>query len=222
MKKNILIGAVIVTFFILAGCTAGQLGKAKEHWAKQDYEWIAKQDVTCEPSDDGCNQRHLIKGDACYRLAKSGKEAEKNYECAMSQLETGIAQTRDWKLNDLDLNRAQTYENLCESIRNLQDMKKGAEADALTGRLVYTSQAFLSVEPGNLAGVYFLNSARFSMLTKCRNHPEKCPELCDNLKAVDNEIMQVMPKAEVSKYMDNFHRLHMDITGTKRSIAGCQ
>lgn len=224
MRISALVKSVIISaLLILAGCgTVGQLKDAKEHSGKGDYAWVAKQEISCDISDDGCNQLHLIKGDACYRLAKSGKEAEKNFACAVTELESGIGQTKDWKMNDLDLNRVQTYENLCESIRDLQDMKKGAEADALTRKLVSTSQAFLAVDPGNLAGIFFLNSARYTMLNRCLIHPEKCPDLCDNLKAVDNEILQVMPKAEVSKYMDNYHRLHSDITGAKRSIAGCQ
>ncbi len=223
MKKKICFGSVIFVLFLMYGCgTVGQLDDAKKHWAKKDYEWIAKQEVTCGSTDDGCNQLHLIKGDACYQLAKSGRDEKVNYECAMTQLDAGISQTKEGKMDELNLNRAQTYENLCESIRNLQDLNGGAAAEELTKKLVFTSQAFLSAEPGNLAGIYFLNSARYTLLRRCLINPDRCPGLCDNLKAIQNEIETVMPKAEVSRYMDNYHRLMTDIAGAKRTVAGCQ
>lgn len=224
MKKSAYLSSLLfLVLFLLYGCgTMGQLDDAKKHWAKKDYDWIAKQEVTCGASDDGCNQLHLIKGDACYQLAKSGKDAKTNYECAMTQLGTGVEQTGDWKIDDLNLNRAQTYENLCESIRNLQDLSAGAAAEELTKKLVVASQGFLSAEPGNLAGIYFLNSARYTLLRRCLINPERCPGLCENLNAIQNEIEPVMSKAEVSRYMDNYHRLKSDIAGAKRSVAGCQ
>jgi hypothetical protein len=213
----------ILSLVLLNGCgTVSQLSTLKEHWGKEDNEWIAKQEITCKPADNGCSQLHLIQGDACYRLAKAGKDAKIHYECAVKHLETGIAQTKDWKLDGLDLNRAQTYENLCESVRNLQDLESGAAADQLTKKLVDISQDFLTDEPGNLAGIYFLNSARYTILRSCLIHPENCPSLCANLQAIESELNQARDRAEVSKYMENFHRLHADIDGGKRSVPGCR
>lgn len=221
MKKRLLVIVGIgIVFFLLNGCTVSDLSRAKDHVQKKDFEWIAGQAYDCAPSDEGCNQLHLIKGDACYRLAKENKEAKKNYECAVRELDSGIKQTSRWAFDGLDLNRAQTYENLCESIRNLQDMERGAAAEALTRKLVETSQAFLAAEPGNLAGIYFLNSGRYTLLRSCLIHPEKCPGLCENLKAVDAEVVQAMPRAEVTRYLDNYHRLHNDISGARKA-AGC-
>ena len=224
MKRTTNIGtAVVLALALLDGCgTVSQLSSVKEHSGKGDYDWIAQQEITCKAADDGCNQLHLIQGDACYRLAKAGRDAKVRYTCAVNQLETGIAQTTEWQLDGLDLNRAQTYENLCESVRNLQNLESGAAADELTRKLVNTSQAFLAVEPGNLAGIYFLNSARYTMLRSCLLHPDNCPSLCANLQAIGKELDQVMDRAEVSKYMENFHRLHADIDGGKKSVPGCR
>jgi hypothetical protein len=222
MKRTIPVFSLFLLAALLAsGCAIKQLSDVKESWANKDYEWIAAQQVTCNAADDGCNQLHLIKGDACYRLAKGGKEAKARYACAVDELETGIAQTKEWKIDNLNLNRAQTYENLCESIRNLQDLETGAQAEDLTKKLVNASQAFLVAEPGNLGAIYFLNSARYTLLGKCVIHPERCPSLCDNLTAIDQELAQVMPKTEVSKYMNNYYRLQSDIKGAKKS-ARCQ
>lgn len=224
MNRNThVVVASVLALALLSGCgTVSQLSSVKEHWGKEDYDWIAKQEITCKAADDGCNQLHLIQGDACYRLAKADRDAKMHYACAVNHLETGIAQTKDWKLEGLDLNRAQSYENLCESVRNLQDLESGAAADELTKKLVNTSQALLTAEPGNLAGIYFLNSARYTMLRSCLIHPENCPSLCANLQAIEKEVEQVMDRAEVSKYMGNFHRLHADIEGGKRTVQGCR
>jgi hypothetical protein len=222
MKKTILFFSLfLVAALLVGGCAIKQLSDVKKSWANKDFEWIAAQQISCDASDDGCNQLHLIKGDACYRLAKDGKESKAHYACAMDELETGIVQTKEWKTDGLDLNRAQTYENLCESIRNLQDLETGAQAEDLTKKLVNASQAFLAAEPSNLGAIYFLNSARYAMLGKCVIHPERCPSLCENLAAIEEELAQVMPKAEVSKYMNNYHRLQSDVKGAKRP-AGCQ
>ena len=122
--------ATVLLVAILAACGGiYQLKQFKDHSARSDWAWVAQQPVTCAASSDGCNQLHLIKGDACYRLAKQGAEPRAHYQCAADELETGIAQTKVWRESGLDLNRAQTYENLCESLRNLQDMERGAAAE---------------------------------------------------------------------------------------------
>jgi hypothetical protein len=224
MKRIARISTVlIIVSFLLQGCeTLSQLGKTKDHWADNDYEWIAKQDISCKVSDEGCNQLHLMKGDACYRLAKDGKDVTKNYQCAVTELETGIAQTKEWKLDSLDLSRAQSYENLCEAIRNLEDLETGLRAEEMSIKLLDTTRAFLAVEPGNLAGIYFLNSARYTLLRGCLIHPENCPGLCENLQAIEGQLNEAMPRAKGTNYRDNFHRLQRDIEGAKRSLSGCR
>ena len=121
----VLLGAAL----LLTACgTVGQLNKTKKHWHKQDYQWIAEQEISCKPSEQGCNQLHLLKGDACFRLAKQDVDPPTHYPCSAKHLALGIEQTREWQLKDLDLNRAQTYENLCESLRQWQDLERGQRA----------------------------------------------------------------------------------------------
>jgi len=221
MKRTPCISALVLTIFFLNACTCAKLGKFKDHSDNQDYSWIASQDFSCQASDECCNQLHLVKGDACYRLAKAKQNEKDNYRCAVRELEIGIAQTKQWEVDHLNLNRAQVYENLCESIRNLQDLETGAAAEQLAQKLLATSQTFLSLEPGNLAAVYYLSSAKFSLLRPCVLHPENCPTLCQNLKAIDTELERSMPDAVQTKYRENFRRLHLDIDGAKRSLAEC-
>ncbi|NOZ25357.1 MAG: hypothetical protein GXO94_04605, partial [Nitrospirae bacterium] len=168
--------------------TAVSLKKAKKHWSRNDFEWLAGMEVECKPSDEGCNQLHLMKGDACYRLAKAGKEPLKHFECAATSLERGIRETRQWRLEDLDLNRAQTYENLCESLRELQFMKKGVESEEVTRKLRLTAEEFLASEPGSVAAVYFLNKARLVGLADCLNRPDSCPRLCREIESMVSDL----------------------------------
>jgi hypothetical protein len=55
-----------------------------------DYVGIAQESVSCEEVDDVCGQAHLIKGDACFRLAKQQNDPEKHYDCAVTELDKGI------------------------------------------------------------------------------------------------------------------------------------
>jgi hypothetical protein len=59
--------AVLVLFLPACG-TVGQLERFKELSGQQKYTEIAAQEVRCQPTEAGCNQLHLIKGDACFRL----------------------------------------------------------------------------------------------------------------------------------------------------------
>lgn len=222
MKRFFVIVLVVPVLCMLCGCTAYTLNSMKKHAAKQDFVWIAEKKVSCSPIDDGCNQIHLIKGDACFRLAKSNLEPLKNYTCSITELETGMKQTTEWKGDGFDFNRAQTFENLCESIRNMQDLKSGAEAEELTKKLDGTSRAFLAAEPGNPAAVYFKNSAQYTMLRRCLLHPENCPGLCEKLNALNGDLEKTMVTALQTKYKDNFHRLHADIEGAKKVVPGCR
>lgn len=207
----------------LVACgSVGRLGKFKAHWNEKDYAWIAEQEVACTASEEGCNQLHLLKGDACFRLAKQGIEARTHYACAATHLETGIQQTTDWRLEGLDLNRAQTSENLCEALREWQDLEQGDAAEGITRRRLAAAQAFLAAEPTHPAAVYFLNSARFTLLRKELLHPVDAGALCGRLSEILRALDQAGPSARGTRYEANFERLRADVAGAKQTVAGCE
>lgn len=206
-----------------------QLEEVKAHSSQEDYTWIAEKEISCDASDEGCNQLHLIKGDACFRLAKQEESAEKkaearaHYECAVTHLETGIKQTTNWQQGvNLNLDRPQTYENLCEALRGWQDLETGEAAAQLTQRLFRTAQEFLTAEPGNLAAIYFLNSARFTMLRKDLLQPEAPQALCEKLNKIIQALDDGMQRAEGGRYEANYRRLRLDVAGAKQIVPGCQ
>ncbi len=215
------IAILVIAAFLLASCgSLKQLKKAKEHWKENDFEWLAGMDVKCRASDEGCNQLHLIKGDACYRLAKSDRDPLKNFECAAEHLAEGIRQTDKWRLDDIDLNQAQTYENLCESLRELQFMKKGKESEGITKRLRLTAGEFLEREPGNPAAIYFLNNARLVGLADCMNMPASCPGLCGELQEMLSDIEKARSTARGTRYEQNLEQLYRQVL-TEHRLAGC-
>ncbi len=203
------------------GCSTKQLDTLKQKSNAGDYVSVAQESVSCEEVDDVCGQAHLIKGDACFRLAKQQNDPEKHYDCAATELDKGIRYTKTWEQGGAHLNRPQTYANLCESLRASQDMMSGARADQLTQRLLDASQRFLAAEPGNPAAVYYNTSARYTQLRPEILHPRNPQGLCRDLNGLVSALDTASPRAQGTDYQANFARLQSDINGVKRTIAGC-
>lgn len=220
-RGRALCSSVLLAILLVACGAVGTLKKFKERSSAADYAWIAQQDITCTAKDDGCNQLHLIKGDACLRLAEQGNEPRAHYECAATELQTGIDQTKEWQLGELNLNRAQTYENLCESLRHWQDLERGAGADQLTKRLADTAQRFLDAEPNNLAAIYFLNRARFTLLDSELLHPHDPQGLCRKLNAILQDVTAAEPRARGTRYAPNYTLMVSELKAAKRTVPGC-
>jgi hypothetical protein len=207
---------------LLTACppTLNQLKETKAHYGREDYEWIAEQTISCRPSDQGCNQLYLMKGDACYRLAKEGNLPEVHFACAADHLDRGIRYTSNWQIEGLDLNRALTYVNLCESLRELQDMSKGTQAEQMTRRLLETAQAFRAAEENHPAAIYFVNSARYTLLRPELLRPTDLADLCDQLTAILRSLESAEPNARGTRYRPNYERLMGDVAGAMQAV-GC-
>lgn len=209
----------------LSACgTVRQVEQFKELSNQQRYAEVAAQEVQCQPTEDGCNQLHLIKGDACFRLAKGGVDPDARYlACAADELQAGIQATSDWPSEEAVIGkRAQYYENLCESLRLLQDNQSTTEAANTNVRLLSTAEDFLQAEPGHLAATYFINSAR---LAQFQLDPQKLQEsnsACATLNELLVDLEVVQPRAASSPYEVNYKRLRLDITGLKRAVPGCK
>jgi hypothetical protein len=215
---------LLLTLILVSGCCTGtvrELGKAKEHAKSGDFAWIAAQDVKCKETCEGCNQLHLLKGDACYQLAKQGQEPLKQYPCAAQHLETGISMTKQWQMESFNLNRPQTYVNLCESLRNWRDLLAGAEADAINERLLKNAQAFLAGEPGNPCGIYFETNARYAKLRPCLLHPEQCPTVCAELKAMLSSLDDGLSKAAGAQCEPNLQEMKNEVVSARGAVR-CQ
>lgn len=215
---------------VAAGCaavnpTVATLEKAKALSGQERYAEAADLPFECTRADEGCSQLYLITGNACYRLAKAAeaegrKEAARaRYRCAADRLAAGIDQTETWPSAQA---RAQTFENLCESLRSLQDLEKGDAARQLTQRLLAAAERFLRLEPGHPAGVYFATSARFAQVSGEMLDPADPAALCRRVNELLADLEQALPAARGSRYEENYRRLLADLNGAKRALAGCR
>jgi hypothetical protein len=216
------VGTIWLLFAVaLGGCcatnTVQPLKKAKALAGQHDYAALADIEIKCNASCEGCNQLHLLKGDACYRLAKADQAPEPHYRCAAEELMEGIRQTRDWQMENFNLNRTQTYINLCEAQRNRRDLLSGSEADAVNTQLLTSAQAFLDAEPGHPCGRYFESNAQYAQLHKCLLHPENCPVLCSQLQEMRRSLEQTAAGACAAQISN----LKADIQGAEQ-VARCR
>jgi hypothetical protein len=81
---------ILVIIALAVGCapTIRQLADFKNLADAGDYTTITGREVTCTQGNRGCNQVHLIKGDACFELAKRGDPGR--WDCAIQHLSRGI------------------------------------------------------------------------------------------------------------------------------------
>jgi hypothetical protein len=216
---------VVGLAFLSGGCAPGlkQLDKSKELWAQEDFQAIVAEEARCEPGAEGCNQLHLIRGDACYRVAKQGVDKERNFTCAVAELQEGMRQTTQWEFMGLDLNEPQTYENLCESLRNLQDLQKGKEARSTGARLLSTAEEFKQSYPEHLAAIYFVSKARFRTLQPALLHADdgNRGELCGRVGELAVEIEGAMSRARGSRYDVIYRQFETELAGVRDNILKC-
>jgi len=223
MKKLFQVTLWFIFLVSLIACgSISELKNLKSEHEKGHYATVVKIDIKCKASDNACNQLHLIKGDACYRLGKQEIEPKKHFDCAIEHLEKGIKLTSEWKLGDLDLKQDQSYENLCESLRERQDMSKGSEADKFTRRLLETSENFEKALPGNLAAIYFNNGAKFTLLRGAILSAPDDAQVCAAVNSILSSLKAVSIEAASSKYANNFSILIGDVEAVKPALNNCQ
>jgi hypothetical protein len=209
----------------LSGCATLQLRNFKKHAAANDFEWIASQKVACDKASDVCGQLHLISGDACFRLAKKGMHALDNYACASNELEKGLALNRTWK--DAGVHR-QFQENLCESLRNLQDLQSGQAAVKTLDRFVAAAEGLYQLAPESVPAVYYLAKAHLRQVQPMVidiNAATRVP-VCNRLKRAVTSVLSMIEKAkhtalpEWERYAGNYQQLSFDL-GTTMRAAQC-
>lgn len=218
--------AILVTTFliilIIIGCAPQikQLGEFKDKWQQRDYQWIADQKIDCKSNEEGCNQLHLLKGDACYRIAKQSDDSL-YYEMAATHLEMGIQQTKAWELENLNLDQTQTYINLCESLRNLQDKQTGNTSVATGERFFIAAASLNQLEPENPAAVFFFNKASFRRIQPAIVRGLNPQENCQKVKKMLSEVNDALSRSAGSVYQKPLDRLKIDLSTILTTIEGC-
>ena len=205
---------------MLSGCATKQLKNLKELAGKSQWQEIAAAEVDCDADDEACNQLHLLKGDACYRLAKQNSEPVKHYQCAAEHLESGIHLTTDWSNAEPTVGpRSQYYENWCESLRLLRSEQTSNTAAApYNQKLLSCAREFLQA-PGQLrsAATFFLHNAELAAIRFQIGDPGSCQALSELLR----EETQDAQLAAQTRYAELHRRLLSDINGIKTALPGC-
>jgi hypothetical protein len=222
LRRSTTICLCLTIAIALSGCAALKLSTFKKHAAANDFEWIAGQMVTCDKASDVCGQLHLIKGDACFRLAKKGVHALEDYTCASDELEKGLALNRTWK--DADVHR-QYGENLCESLRNLQDHQSGQAATKTLNRFVAAAEGLYQQAPESVPAVFYLAKAHLRQVEPMLidiNSATRVP-VCNRLKRAVTSVLSITEKAkhtalpEWDRYAGNYQELSFELGATMRA-----
>lgn len=209
-----------------ASCATMQLNTFQKHAAQGDDAWIAAQEVNCEKASDVCGQLHLIKGNACFRLAKAGTAPADNYACAADELAQGLALKQSWK-DPAAHRRFQEY--LCESLSNLQDLQSGATAEKTLVRLTNAAEALHRIAPGSVPAIYYLAMARLRQvqpLLADMSAADRLP-VCNRLKRTLTGVLSMMQTAKKSSLPDwdrfaaGYQRLSFDL-GLAVRVAECR
>ncbi|MDQ3829967.1 MAG: hypothetical protein M3361_11815 [Candidatus Tectomicrobia bacterium] len=205
---------ILVIVVLAAGCgTVGQLSRMRRDAAAENYRAITAEEVTCTQGERGCNQVHLIKGDACFRLAAGGEPGR--WDCAIEQLALGIDTTEG---TTTEMGSTQPYyENLLEALRQRRDLSRSrAEAAPFTAQLETRAQAFHQAFPTAPAGYYYLASAQLTRALDPNTAPDAA---CRTLN--DAQSLLARAPAERGRYAASLQRVEADIRGAKSTVRGC-
>jgi hypothetical protein len=225
-RRQPTLAACLALILLFSGCGRLQLSQFQRHAERGDHLWIAAQAVPCRKASDGCGQRHLIKGDACFRLAKMGRDPAVHFACAADELAKGLALKPFWEAPGVQL---QYQENLCESLKRLQGLQSDEAAEQTLDRLMKAAKALYQLTPESLPAVYYLASARLmgiEAMLKEINAATRVP-VCIRLKRTATRVLAAMEIAREStpsdwdRFADDCQRLVFDL-GLAMQAAECR
>lgn len=203
-----------------------QLGEFKKRAANGDHAWVAAQTIACKKASDRCGQLHLIKGDACFRLAKAGTSPEVNFNCAADELSMGLELRPSW--SDATAHR-QFQENLCESLRNLAKPEDRNTSGPAINRLVEAAERLYRLAPESVPAVFYIEDARLKSIQATLPDLDAASRIpaCNRLKRSVNRVLATMEAADKDavpdwhRYAHNFQRLSYDL-GMAINAAECR
>ena len=218
--------ACLLSILVCLGCSSLRVQQMQSRAARGDDTWIAAQAVDCDTVSPDCGQLHLIKGDACLRLAESGRQPADHYACAADELAKGIALKPTWK--DVGEQRG-VHERHCDALDGLQALQSGAAANQTLDRLLEAAQALYQLAPESVPAIYYLSIARLRQLEprlSTVNAANRLP-VCSRLKRTVNRVLSLMETArherlpEWDRFAGRYQRLAFDL-GAAMHTAECR
>ena len=151
---------------LLAGCavanpTVAQLDRMKQDAAAGDRRAVVAEAIACDAADPACAQLHLLRGDACFALARNAEgEARRSLDrCAEGELAHALGSLMAER-TPLGARRDYAVKYL-ETLRDLIDTRTAAEPGAAPA-LAAAATRFEQRYPGDPAGPYYRAGAELS------------------------------------------------------------
>ena len=183
------------------GCAVVELHQFEKHAATKDDRWIAGRDIRCGKASNTCSRLHLIKGEACLRLARSGRASAKYYGCAADALAQGLALQRSWPE---PFQQQRVQEHLCESLAGLQRLQSDEAAAHTLARLADAAAALYRQAPDSIPAIYYLSIVRLREVEPRLAHLavyDRMP-VCTRLKRTLMTVLTTMETAKSEKSED--------------------
>ena len=219
------IGCLVCVLFA-GGCSTTQLANFRRHAAAEDFEWIATQTISCEKVSNVCGRLYLIRGDACFHLAKTGHGAKEYYDCAANAYYQGLSLMP--AMTDEELHK-RYLQNLCESLSYLQDTATDGKETNHTFRLMETAKDLYQLAPDSASGRYYLSKGRLLSMGPLihaghiADRSMTCVRLQRTLLGVLSmiETAKNQPPPDWDRFSNKFQRLAFDLGNVLRE-AGCR
>jgi hypothetical protein len=208
------------------GCGTLQRHQMQRRADQGDDAWIVAQPINCETTSSSCGRLHLIKGNACLRLAKQGKEPATHYACATDELAKAMALTPTWNNLDEQLEMSERY---CDALDKLQRLQFGKAANETRDRLLDAAQSLYQLAPDSVPAIYYMSVARLRQLTprlEALNAAERLP-VCTRLKRTINHVLTLMETATHEqlpawdRFAERYQRLAFEL-GSAMHTAECR
>ena len=177
------------------------------------YERIAARSVACSPQEEGCNEAHLVRGEACFRLSASGEDRFQG--CAVRHLALGVDMTAG---DGIPLDMQAYYENLMESLRLRRDSARTREEAApFAAQLESRARAFRAAFPNAPAGDYYLLSAE---LKKAADNLETAPALACRALTDAGMLLRALPR-DPGNYGPGFDKAESAFEEIRSAVGVC-
>lgn len=225
-RRLVVVTGCLVVMAASSGCGTLRVHQMQRRAAQGDDAWIVAQSTDCDTPSPSCGQLHLLKGNACLRMAEQHRERITDYACASDELAKAIALTPSW--DDLD-KQLEVNERYCNALDGLQRLQAGKAADDTRGRLWDAAQNLYQLAPDSVPAIYYISIARLRQLTARISTIDAASRLpvCSRLKRTANQVLSLMETARHERlpnwdrFAERYQRLAFEL-GAAMHAAECR
>lgn len=200
---------LVLAAVTLAACaTVREVDDVQTLFNEKKFDEVAGHQIKCKDTDDGCNKVYLLKGEACLGVDR--------LDCAVDNLDKGIALTKNWSA--VGLEAARFHGGLCEALRDRRDEAvSGATAAADFVKLKAAAADFAAAVPDHIGAVYWTQLIAFEE-AKSRAGLAACSPLDSVALKLDQNATKA---AQNTRYAAPYEALVAGVT-SERDNRQCQ